>query len=66
MPLYDLKCVDCDFEVKDLIVSVHADFPPCTKCGGKMQVDFSKTDYGIVKRGGGWTPGAASTERKLN
>ena len=64
MPMYDLKCTKCGHEEYNVLNSIKNEFPKCEKCGEKMQVNYENADYGIVKRGDGWTPGAGSNGRK--
>jgi putative FmdB family regulatory protein len=52
MPLYDTACVGCKHEV-EIKKKMSEDYPPCTKCGGKLETIF-KVTIPVHFRGGGW------------
>ena len=65
MPIYDFKCPKCRKKYKDVILPIDHKDPLCTKCDIPLVVDFSRMEYGISKKGGGWTAGAGSNRRKV-
>lgn len=36
MPLYDLKCPNCEDIVKDVMLKINEEIPDCLSCGDKM------------------------------
>jgi putative FmdB family regulatory protein len=54
MPLFDLKCKECENIWED-IVKLSEDTPPCPKCGGKSYKYFGMgSEIGIGFKGSGF------------
>jgi predicted nucleic acid-binding Zn ribbon protein len=64
MPMFDLICKECRHKEDDVLVGVGEDRPKCAKCGSEMNINYENMEYGIIKRGDGWTAGAGSARRK--
>jgi putative FmdB family regulatory protein len=43
MPIYDLKCNDCEYQFEDFLFSYKNVNPACPNCGGEVKRLFSST-----------------------
>lgn len=65
MPLFDFKCVDCGFVVKDIIFGRFSDreeIGVCPTCGGKLEKLISRCSFRMGKMSSdrSSTPGRAT------
>ena len=62
MPLYDYKCQECKYAVKDLVLPIDHEPPKCEDCGRPMVQRLSPPHMRF--EGQGWTPNAGIVRRK--
>lgn len=61
MALIEFKCVSCGYETEELVKS-DGKYPPCPKCGGKLQQKYSgKCCFGTGKGSSGSCSGHCGT-----